>query len=81
MRLAKVDESMPQYLRDKEVEFLRLGYLKCPWERVAELESLTERELKRVAESTHKLLADQISTTTRLKEQVDSLKARLAARD
>ena len=79
LRLARVDESMPQYLRDNEGRFSDLGYLKCPWERVAELESLTEQELKRVAASMQRLLAEQTSTSRRLKTENDRLKAKLSA--
>ena len=79
LRLVRVDDSMPKYVRDNEAKLLRLGYLKCPWERVAELETLTEQDLKRVAESTQRLFADQILLNRRLKEENDKLRARLAA--
>jgi len=75
LRLVRVDESMPRFLRDNEQHFSDLGYLKSPWERVAELESLTEQELNRVAESTQRLLNAQLAVTKRLKKENDRLKA------
>jgi hypothetical protein len=73
LRLTKVDDTMPQYVSDNEMRYLRCGYLKCPWERIAELESLTEVTLKRVADSTLKLQMKQ------MRQRNDKLKAQISA--
>jgi hypothetical protein len=80
LHLVRIDESMPRYVRDNEEHFSDLGYLKDPWERVAELESLTEQDLQRVAESTQRLLSEQLTVAKRLKKENEKLRLQLAAR-
>ena len=80
LHLVRVDESMPRYVRDNEKRFSDLGYLKDPWERVAELESITEQDLRNVAESMQRLLNEQITVVKRIKKENDKLKAQRTLR-
>jgi hypothetical protein len=80
LHLVKVDELMPRDVRENERYFSDLGYLKDPWERVAELESITEQDLQSVAESMQRLLNEQLTIAKRLKRENDRLKAERALR-
>ncbi|WVT77566.1 hypothetical protein QM996_24345 (plasmid) [Sinorhizobium chiapasense] len=44
LRLSKIDENMPKYIRTNERQLMSAGLVKCPWDRIAELEALVDNQ-------------------------------------